>query len=230
MDFQSDSLSTAKAAPPERSVTTYLTWVVTALIVLVAVLIVLTFLRAPQAPRTAAERDLAKFELLVAEKPRDPKAQAGMGAALAQVGSYKEAVKFFQTSLKLKKDPEVYVALADAYHRMGSKGEALANARKAQKMSDKYVGGWFVEGRIHYETGDYKKAVKPLFKSMEIDPGASDIHYLLGNSFEKLGMKKAAVDEYQAAIKYLPDYQEPLDGLKRLGVKPIKSSAVEGAH
>lgn len=235
METQSDNLAAAPVMGPvrqasPRTVTTYLTWLVIVLIVVVAVLIFVSMAAEPQAPRTSAERDLARFEELVKKNPRDAGVQAGMAAALAQVGSYEQAIGRYKVAIKLKAQPQYFVALAEAYQVTGNTEEAVKTARLAQKLNEKFVGGWFVEGKIFFDQGQYDKALAPLYRSVDLEPGASDIHYLIGQSLEQLGKTKAAADEYQKALQFLPDYQEALDALEKLGVKPDKLQSRGGLH
>ena len=223
MDNQSDNKVTiepmAGAAP--RSAMAYLTWLVMALIIIVGGLLGWSLLQPPPVPRTSAERDLARFEELIREKPRDPAAQAGMGAAFLRVGSYERAIEHLNIAVKLEPDPRYRVALVEAYVGQGDTKAAINTVRTAQKANPRFERVWYAEAKIYYDRGEYAKAIGPFHRSLELEPGASDVRYLLGFSQEKLGKHKAAIEQYREALRFMPDYEEALAGLARLDRKSV---------
>jgi len=222
--------ATAPQGPPSRSMITYLTWAVGALILVVGGMIVLSVTSEPPAPRTSAERDLAKYEELVKDKPRNAAAQAGMGAALMQTGSYKRAIEHLDKAVKLDPRSDYYVVLAETHVALGDTELAIRDLKKAQKSDEGYDRAWYLEGKIYFDQGDYAKAIGPLNRTLELEPGASDVHYLLGQALENLGKREAAIDSYREALKFLPDYKEALDALEKLGAKNVESQTTGDAH
>lgn len=221
---------TAPQGSPSRSMITYLTWAVGALILVVGGLIVLSVISEPAAPRTSAERDLAKYESLVKEKPNDVVAQAGMGAALLRTGSYERAIEHLEKAIKLDPKSRYYVVLAEAHEASGDTKSAISTLKTAQKRNEKDDQAWYAEGKIYFDHEDYAKAIGPFNRTVELEPGASDVHYLLGQALEELGKREAAIDSYREAVRFLPDYQEALVALERLGVKNIESKPTGDPH
>lgn len=193
--------------------------IVIALILVVAGLIGWSLLSEPQAPRTNAERNLAQFEGLIEERPDDPRVQAGMGAALLEIGAYDRAIEHFEAAVKLSAEAKYYTALAEAQIGAGNQKAALTAVRRAQKINKRDARAWFLEGKIFFDDGKYAKAVEPWLESVELEPSAADTHYLLGEALEKTGNTDEALGHYETAIKYLPDYKEALAGLARLKKK-----------
>ena len=209
---------------------TYLTWVVGILILVIGGMIALSVTGEPMAPRTSAERDLAKYEDLIKEQPRNAAAQAGMGAALVRTGFYKQAIEHLDKAVKLDPKPAYFVVLAEAHEALGDTKSAISTLRKAQKKNEKYDRAWYAEGKIYFDQGDYAKAIGPLNRTLELEPSASDVHYLLGQALEKVGKREAAIDSYREAIKFLPDYQEALKALEGLGAEDVKSQTTGDSH
>ncbi len=193
--------------------------IVIALILLVAGLIVWSLVSEPQAPRTNAERNLAQFEGLINERPDDPRVQAGMGAALMEIGAYERAIEYFEAAIKLNQEAKYLTALAEAQIGAGNQKAALTAVRRAQKINERYPRAWFLEGKIFFDDGQYAKAVEPWLESVALEPSAADTHYFLGEALEKTGNKDEAIGHYETAVKYLPDYEEALAGLARLKKK-----------
>ncbi len=214
--------------PPSRSILTYLIWIVGALILVIGVMIIWSVVSEPAAPRTSAERDLAQYEDLVKEQPQNAAARAGMGAALVQAGAYQRAVEQLNTAIKLGARPEYYVVLAEARVGLGDTKSAISALKKAQNMNESYGSAWYAEGKIYFDEGEYAKAIGPFNRTLGLEPSASDVNYLLGQSLEKLGKREAAIDAYRKAIKYLPDYAEAIDALEALGVKAEPQTTGDG--
>lgn len=190
------------------------------LIVFVVGMIGWSALKEPPAPRTSAERDLARFEGLTKTDPSDPGAHAGLGMAYMQTGGYPQAVDHLKKAVKLKaQEPLYYTEMAKAYLGMGKTKEALGTLARAKKLNEKFEEAWFQEGKIYFDQEDYPNAISSLTKSMELQPSASDTHYLLGLSFERSSKTEAAVAHYREAVKYMPDYRDAIDALARLQVK-----------
>ena len=63
----------------------------------------------------------------------------------------------------------------------------------------------------------YKESIPYLKAAVEAQPTYSDLHYQLALAYEKSGEKKLAIEHYEEALRFVPDSQDALDSLKRLG-------------
>jgi Flp pilus assembly protein TadD len=66
--------------------------------------------------------------------------------------------------------------------------------------------------------GDYKGAVKTYDAYLVLAPTDSDVMVLRAAAKVKIGDRTGAEKDYRQALKYIPDYQPALDGLKKIGV------------
>jgi tetratricopeptide (TPR) repeat protein len=73
----------------------------------------------------------------------------------------------------LAKDPgsTIFVALADAYRRLGMTDEALEVAQEGVNNLPRYAPGYLILGRIHYERKDLDRAAVALESAYALDPG-----------------------------------------------------------
>jgi tetratricopeptide (TPR) repeat protein len=203
-----------------KSVVTYLTWLVTVLIVIVAGLLIVSLVGEPPAPRTSAERNLARFEELVKKDPKDSGAQAGMGVALMDIGAYDQAITYLKKALKLEGNNARYqVTLAEAYAMNGQDSQALKTLADAKRINGRFEDAWYLEGKIYYDQENYKKAIDSLMKVVEINPNAADTLYLVASAYEKSGNVASAKIYYQKALEYIPDFIEAQEALQRLEEK-----------
>ena len=88
-------------------------------------------------------------------------------------------------------------------------GYAYQNAGRYDKALEQYVS-----------KKQYRSAIKAVEPAAEANPEMSDLQYLMGLALEKLGVTDSAVKRYRLALKYTPDMQQAIEGLKRLGVTP----------
>ena len=63
-------------------------------------------------------------------------------------------------------------------------------------------------GISHFKLEEYFPAIMELTEAIRLDPEFFDAHYALGLAYERLGMKKEAVQGFLAALKDKPAYHE----------------------
>ncbi|HOW27633.1 MAG TPA: tetratricopeptide repeat protein [Elusimicrobiota bacterium] len=79
--------------------------------------------------------------------------------------------------------------------------------------------GWIVIGRSYLIQKKYKKAVKFFKKALKYNPHASRAYFWKGQAFEQWGKLDEANNEYQAAFRADPHFQEARDAWTRLDSK-----------
>jgi Flp pilus assembly protein TadD len=62
----------------------------------------------------------------------------------------------------------------------------------------------------------YEEAISCFKKALSVSPNLADVHYSLGTCYEKTGRKDLAKMEYIETLKYINDFKEAKDALKRL--------------
>ncbi len=55
-------------------------------------------------------------------------------------------------------------------------------------------------GYLHYELDELDEAIDYLNDSLDLDPGAPFVYFLLGNAYSRAGMIKEAIESYEFAI------------------------------
>jgi hypothetical protein len=94
-----------------------------------------------------------------------------LGDVYTKEGSYEEAIKYFEQSVRLKPD------YADAVYNIGYVYTLLPDFEKAQQfllksieMNPRIFQSYYVLGIISYKTGDLDTAIKLMQKTLEINP------------------------------------------------------------
>lgn len=70
-----------------------------------------------------------------------------------------------------------------------------------------------------YDLGKYKDALQVITKAITLQNGYEEGYYYEGRCLEKLNRKADAIESYQTALMYAPDYIEAKEALAKLGVK-----------
>lgn len=70
-----------------------------------------------------------------------------------------------------------------------------------------------------YDLGKYLDALKVLELSLSIKKTNEEAYYWMGRCFEKVDKKELAIQNYQLALQFDPNYIEAKDALGKLGVK-----------
>lgn len=182
-----------------------------------AALIAKDIMAPPDVPRTALERDLARYRISVKERPNDPQGRLGLGVVYMEIGDYRRAVSQFKQAVKLDPQPRYRHQLARSYRMMGETATAVKLLKALIKDDPRYEVGYYELAGIYIEDRRYDEAVDLLKKAVEIMPFAADTRVLLGEAYEKSNRADLAVAEYREAIKYIPDDGKARAGLKRLG-------------
>lgn len=70
-----------------------------------------------------------------------------------------------------------------------------------------------------YDLKKYEDALTVLNRAITLENNFDEGYYYKGRCLEKLNRKEEAIEAYQSALMYTPDYIEAKDALARLGVK-----------
>jgi tetratricopeptide (TPR) repeat protein len=96
----------------------------------------------------------------------------------------------------------------------------VANKRTREagaQMPDSYTSGALAKALALMQQEKYADAIKAYDAYLKISPIDSDLLVLRAEAKIKNGDKNGAADDYRTALKYIPDYQPALDGLKQIG-------------
>ncbi len=200
--------------------------------VLLAGIAVLGFLVAREAlkpettiPRTALERAYLDARAVVKKDPNDAKARLKLGMAYAAAGRYNDALTQLNAAAKLDpKDPGIYYGLGYVARRAGDTKKAIEALQRVAKLEGNepeiYRETYYELGEIYYEQKKYKEAVKAFESAVGMGPEVIYVRMALAKAYEKAKEKQKAIDQYREILKYVPDYKEAVDALRRLGARP----------
>jgi tetratricopeptide (TPR) repeat protein len=220
-------------------------WAAAGLLTLYLVVVVsalLTGVLTSPAPRTASERSLDAAQSAVKAGDHSAKALADYANALIEVQQFGAAQDVISTAPKTALGtPTADVEVAQARLYLAEKDYAKSqseadtamkiiktafdaqvakaglNVAKTQGISNNYYDALLIKGAAAAAAGDPRGAIKAFDAYLEHDGFASDV--LVQRAQAKLKIKDVAgaKADFQAALKYTPDYQSAIDGLKTIG-------------
>lgn len=232
------------AAEPDV-VSAWLLRVALALIIVVLVTsasLVIFFISAEKAPRTAVERDLAAAEIAVRERSSNPGAWRALAYAYVRAGRFDDAIEVSRRGRTATGAKALLLSEADALRAAGRHKDAIAvydeavaalseeasaaiAAREKQGIvtpssNASLVTAFYGRGLSRGETGDAKGAIADVERALEFSPQQSALWASLGELYEKTGETAKAEAAYREALRFIPDYPAALLGLKRLEKRP----------
>jgi len=232
--------------PPEPDVVSaWLLRVALALIVAVlatAASLVIFFVTAEKAPRTAVERDVAAAEIAVRERSSDPAAWQALAYSYVRADRFDDAVEVSRRGRTATGAQVLLLSEADALRSAGRHEAAIAiydeavkalsleesaavAARKKQGIATStsnasLVTAFYGRALSRAETGDTEGAIADVKRALEFGPQQSALLASLGEFYEKTGETAKAEAAYREALRFIPDYPAALLGLKRLEKRP----------
>lgn len=106
------------------------------------------------------------------------------------------------------------------YHTYtGDKNKAIGFFERSLLNDYNYMPAYLEKAIAFYDQGKFNDALKVLDKAVTLQNKFDEGYYWKGRCLEKLNKKDEAVEQYQLALLYSPDYTEAKDALTRLGVK-----------
>ncbi len=140
---------------------------VSAIVVMVAALSVMTINRA-----ALWKDDVRLWEDASRKSPFKGRPLNNLGAAHADRGEFRQAVRVYMRALKL--DPsstETYVNLGNIFSDMGDISGALAMYGRASAIEPDSPGIYFNMGVVHERMGDRVRAIELYERALALDPG-----------------------------------------------------------
>ena len=197
-----------------------------------------------KAPRTEAESELLTLSATVQSGKANSQTYAQYVGVLIDAGQLSKAQQALDQAMKTAKTDTSYLyaqqaalllAQKDYSGAVAAAGKAqtlasaelkaiedtnLKNNRKAKAgaiMPTSYSDAALTKARALLITKDYAGAIKAFDQSLAQDPTDSDVLVQRGLTKIQVGDKKGAEADFRAALKFIPDYQPALDGLKQIG-------------
>ena len=130
------------------------------------------------------------------------------------------ALKYYDKAFAID-SADVFPLYAKGVYYQDSKDYETAKAQyKNVILRDKnYVNAYFNMGFILMQQDSLDKAYRQYDILTQIDPANAEAYYNRGLCNELMGKKEAAIMDYKQAVVFDSEYEEPREGLKRLGGK-----------
>lgn len=192
-----------------------------------------------KAPRTVVERDLSAWEVAVNERPEDIQAWRELAYAYARAGRMDDALETVREAGKVTGKDVFTSAEADLLRASGRYAEAVAAYDRAEKdllvsyeealdrrqrgqlkgFPDKTALGTVYHGRgvAKRELGDAAGALADFQQAVEAIPNQVILLTDLGDAYRLTGNGTKAREAFQQALRFAPDHQPALEGLRALG-------------
>lgn len=128
------------------------------------------------------------------------------------------ALKYFDKAFAID-TTDVFPIYAKGVYYQDSKDYEAAKAQyKEAILHDKnYVNAYFNMGYILMQQDSLDKAYRHYDLLTQIDPASAEAYYNRGLCNELMGKKEQAIMDFKQAIVFDSEYEEPREGLKRLG-------------
>ena len=200
-------------------------WMAVAVIVLIVaivgvggLLVFSVFAETDPVPMSAVERDIILYQDKVAKNPQDPQAHGSLAQAFLAAKRYPEALTEADRLIKLEpKNLGGFYLRGLAFRLTGDYDGALKAYDAVLALVPTEAEALYQKSLVMKAKGDVDGARTLLEAAVAASPMASDFRVALGAIFESMGQKDKAVEQYRAALKYVPDYAPALEALSRLG-------------
>ena len=168
-------------------------------------------------PRNVLELAVSQGQEGVAQNPNDPEARIYLGTIYRNIGRYDDAVAQLKKAAELDpRRPQSYYELSVVYEKMGRTAEAINELNTAIAQAPEFETAYYRLGTLYLNANQADKAVEILKKSLALSPFSADTHYYLGQAYEQQGAMDPAKQEYEEAVRFIPDFLEAKAALRRL--------------
>jgi tetratricopeptide (TPR) repeat protein len=196
----------------------------------------------PQAPRTAAERDVYASEAALKAKPKDAKAWASYVTALVDARRYSDANAAvsrgvaavgaqpafmiaearmslaggdWQTAVSLSKDA-ASLALKLRKKRVDELVAKGVTTNPKAFYAEEIIAAEILAAEVLAENGRLTDAVAAYGRALVESPVMADVLVARGDLYLRLKRYDEARADYRKALQYGPDYAPALEALKRI--------------
>ena len=129
------------------------------------------------------------------------------GAALNDQGQYDEAMREFETALKLMPTlVRAHLGLGAAKQGKGDLNGAIAEYRTALRMQPDDSDAHNNLGTVLQQKGDMEGAIAEYRLALQEQPDDPLIHFNLGTALSVKGVEEQALTEYRTTVRLRPDF------------------------
>jgi len=105
------------------------------------------------------------------------------------------------------------------YSYTGDKNKAISFFNQCLALDYTFMDAYREKAVAMYEQGKYADALETLKRATTLQNNFDEGYYFMGKCYEKLNRIPEAIEAYQTALMYDPNYVEAKDALGKLGVK-----------
>lgn len=187
----------------------------------------------PGQPATMADRDIGILQAQLLKTPHDPAILAQLAVLEYQKGRKSDAlqhgalaVKYAGTTANIRLQ---YAGLLLLEHRP-AEAKTLAQAEIDLPSTTSEADAYLIMAQAQRDLKDQKGALASMVAALRRNPYAGDARILYADMLLQAGQKTKAIQQYQAALLFLPNDPHALDALKKLGVNGSTSTTATPAH
>ncbi len=153
------------------------------------------------AKRKEYQKAFEHLRLAVVGAPHDKTLRHSFALCYLDLGEYKGAVQQYQKIIgSWPDDPRAYFLLSKAYAKDKQYDQTLDTLRKVHQLSPQDAADIYGIGDIVYEQGDYEKALEIYTLAMKPQKDLAVIHKKLGLTYEAMGKRKMAAEEFEQSL------------------------------
>jgi len=148
---------------------------------------------------------LSIWQDTVTKAPNNPRAQHGLGFALADRGRIQEAMAHYAEALRIEpSSSEVHNNLGIALARRGRIEEAMTHFREALRIEPNYAEAHYNWGIALDRGGRVEEAMAHFREALRIRPNYVEAHNDLGIALDRGGRVEEAMAHYAEALRIEP--------------------------
>ena len=171
------------------------------------------------------EQAASDYRLLLQQYPNSLALHSNLGAALAGLGRYEEAIVEYERALKLQPIPHVQMNLALAYYKLGRLSVAAKDFAAAHTMMPADTAPLLLEADCYLRLGDNKKVIELLTPMEHQRADDTAITYLLGTALVRDGK----INEGQIRIDKILRNGDSAEARLLLGTTKLMANDFSGA-
>lgn len=177
----------------------------------------------PRGAMSPAEIAIQEAVQAVKDNPQDPALRLALAKLYYENRMYEQSLEQSQQLLQIAPDSQEALLIAGMSHvRLDQPADAIPLLQKvidARKDSAIAKSDMILE-MVYYFVGDsfiklgqFADAVPPLEAAIEIMPTDADAHYRLAIAYQGMGEHEQALDHFQEAVRFVPDFTEAYEGM-----------------
>jgi len=186
--------------------------VILSLVLVVIFFSVLTFAR-----NAVWTDEVRMWKDVVSKSPNKARGHLNLGIALGKQGRIEEAMREFETTLKLNsKEAKAHNGLGMGYHHQGRLDDAIKEYQTALAIKPKDANVHINLGIVYQRKGLLDDAAREFRAALLLNPNDASAHNNLGVIFAKQGRWDDAIRAFQDALKINPHHVNAQNNLRKI--------------